>query len=142
MGETLISRPALAPTRDRDNMGLYDNGEDDVRALNRLMSRRAALFGVSAAFGVYRSRVGNAEFIEPVSNAEKLLYATVRIVGKNATGNDVGGTAFFFRISLEHEQVTHILITNKHVVRDNGPSRPLMFILEKHHLALQTALQH
>jgi hypothetical protein len=87
------------------------------------VSRRALLLGVSFAVIALDVAPVHADFIEPISNAEKLMYATVRIVGKNAANEDVGGTAFFYKISLENDQSTTVLITNKHVIRDTG-NRP------------------
>jgi hypothetical protein len=60
----------------------------------------------------------NGQFIEPVSTAEKLLYSTTRIIGKNSRGQDTGGTGFFYRIELKDGQYTVVLITNQHVIRD------------------------
>jgi hypothetical protein len=60
----------------------------------------------------------HAQYIEPTSNAEKFMYATVRIVGKNASGEDAGGTGFLYKINLPNKEWTVILITNKHVVSD------------------------
>lgn len=79
-------------------------------------SRRTILFSlVSLPFCI---RSGSANYIEPVSVAEQLLYATVRIVGKNAAGQDAGGTGFFYAVDLGNNKFTVLLITNQHVVRD------------------------
>jgi hypothetical protein len=47
---------------------------------------------------------GRADFIEPASIAEQLLYLTVKITGKNSAGAEFGGTGFFYQITLVDNQ--------------------------------------
>ena len=83
------------------------------------LGRRAVVVGAGASIlSLFDAPLSRAELIEPISSAEKLLYATVRITGKNKQGKDTGGTGFFYKIGLENNQQTVVVITNEHVVRD------------------------
>jgi hypothetical protein len=80
------------------------------------------VFGAPFSMTALRLVPLNAQYIEPASDAERLMYSTVHVIGKNAEGKDVGGTGFFYQVSLQDNKSTTLLITNKHVVRDAGTS--------------------
>ncbi len=48
----------------------------------------------------------------------QLLFSTVRISTKNYDGRIGSGTAYFFHLKLDDNQVVPILITNKHVIEN------------------------
>jgi hypothetical protein len=55
--------------------------------------------------------------IKPNTPSEQLLFATVRIRTKLASGGEGAGTGFFFRIQLDADQTIPVIITNNHVVQ-------------------------
>lgn len=52
----------------------------------------------------------------PVTAAEKLMYATVRVEGYKGSSLISYGTAFFFSIQVNENSQGMVLVTNKHVV--------------------------
>ncbi len=94
------------------------SGKAHTYMTSRDLTRRTFFFNVSFAATALHLAPLCAQYIEPTTNAEKFMYATVRIVGKNAAGADAGGTGFFYKIKIDETHFTTILITNEHVVHD------------------------
>lgn len=63
--------------------------------------------------------------MEPVTITEQLMYTTTRLV---TSDGQESGTGFFFSFNFGEGQTVPILITNKHVVRNN-PKEPMQFFL-------------
>ena len=60
--------------------------------------------------------------------ANKLLFATIRIVARRSNGVESIGTGFFFNFKVDEERSVSTLITNNHVVKD--ASEGIIFLHE------------
>jgi hypothetical protein len=81
-------------------------------------TRRSFLVGGACAASFFPLRASEAKMIEPITNSEKLMYATARIVGPLAADSSRArvGTGFFYNFPSANDQSLPALVTNKHVI--------------------------